>query len=88
MIDMETLASRPLAGLNIEYGYICSNCGKWKPCHVSSRALDLKLKHLESMRPDHQTFRYYFVKAYKRAQDIQERARNGEIGHPHMAESG
>lgn len=85
MVDMENLESRPLSGLYFEHGYLCSTCGRWKPCHVSTRSLDDKLQHLSRMRPDHPSFRYYFVKAYKRAQEIQ---RHGSIRHPNMAESG
>lgn len=73
MIDMEKLEKRTNSGLNFEYGYICSNCGKWKLCYRSSRLLDEKLRHLSGMRPDHPSFRYYFVKAYKRAQELQKR---------------
>lgn len=86
MVDMEHLESRPLSGLYIERGYVCPACGKWKPCHISTRQLDESLRRLSAMRPDHPSFWYHFVKAVKRAQDIQERGRlHGSIRHKDLA---
>lgn len=86
LIDPEGLEKRPFSGLYTVSGYICQECGQWKPWFYSNRSLDEKLRHLSGMRPDHPSFFYYFVKARKRAEEIQKTARglnkgaNGKIG--------
>ena len=82
MIDYENLTSRPLGKLYTEYGYSCKACGNWKPCLISSRQLDEKLRKLTEMSPDHPSFPYHFAKAVKRAQEVNKRARSvhGSVG--------
>jgi hypothetical protein len=91
MIDAENLERRPLSGLYTAEGFTCQECNTWKPWWYSTRQLDENMRKLETMKPDHPSFWWHFVKTRKRAEEIQQRGRNtahGEIGHQNMATPG
>lgn len=90
MVDPLKLERRPLKGLYTQEGFECQQCHRWKPCWISTRQLDEKMRKLENMRPDHPSFMYLFVKVLKRAEEIQRRGTetDGSIRHQNMVASG
>lgn len=72
IVDWTRLEKRPITNLIRVEGYTC-RCGKWVSCWYSTRQLEESLCKLESMRPEHANFLYYFGKALRRAEEIQKR---------------
>lgn len=88
MVDWRGLERRLLSkSLFVQLGYSCRACERWKPCCYTTRQLDEKLHQLDSMLPAHPSYYFYFVKAYKRAEEIQRRGKvaDGSFQHKDMA---
>lgn len=90
MIDWTKLERRPLSKVIWVEGYTCQQCNRWKPCWYSNRLLEEALRKLESMPPRHASFAWHFLKAIKRAQDIQKRGMDtdGSLRHQNLVVSG
>lgn len=71
MVDLENLEKRPFSRLYTVEGTTCQQCGKWEACWFSTLQLSESMRKLGTMRPDHGSFRFRFIKTLKRAQEIQ-----------------
>ena len=78
----DKLPRRPISKLYSVEEYICKACGKHAPCFFTTVQLLDGMRKLETMRPDHPSFRYHFAKTLKRAEEIQRRGEKeyGKIG--------
>lgn len=86
MMDWDDLESRPLSKIYTIFGYKCQQCGIWKPCWFSTRLLDEEMRKLENTSPTNPSFKHRFVKAVRRAEEIQRRGQeiNGSLEHSDM----
>ncbi len=73
MVCMERMMKRPVTNLIFVEGYFCGHCHNWKSVFYMTASLEEALRKLETMRPDHPSFRYHFYKTMKRASEIQKR---------------
>lgn len=87
MVDMEKLASWPLDKLTTARGYICENCQSREAISCVTTSLQVALDRLLRLGPTHRSFRHYFGKALRRAEEINRR-NNGTRGHTHLAAPG
>lgn len=76
-VDYSNLDRRNETKLEWDEGYTCSACGEWNVLFHSNIGLHGKLRELETMKPTHPSFWWYFVKARKRAMEAQKKRNNG-----------
>jgi hypothetical protein len=90
MLDWAKLPIRPISKLYSVQEFICKACGKSAPCFFTTVQLLDGLRKLETMRPNHPSFRYHFVKTLRRAEEIQIRGEKeyGEIRHKNVVKFG
>lgn len=79
MVDWENLEKTKSSPLVIIEWSTCPECGVRHMLFVSNPQLNENFKRLSCMRPKHPSFWYYFVKARKRAEQVQKRGNYGTI---------
>jgi hypothetical protein len=90
MLDWNNIPSRPLGKLYFVEEFYCSTCQQREPVWFTTVQLLDGMRKLETMRPDHPSFWYHFVKTLKRAEEIQRRGEKeyGKIGRKNVVEFG
>ncbi len=74
-VNWSNMASSPVEKFLDEIGFHCRKCGTWNVKFYTSPQLENNFRRLLEMKPTHASFWYYFVKARKRAEEIQRRGR-------------
>ena len=71
MLNLAKLEIRPVSNLVSVEGFTCQFCERWEAVFYTTQSLMALLERLESMKPTHKNFQYYFAKTLKKAEGVQ-----------------
>ena len=72
MVDMEnSIELRSIDKISGKIGYVCENCHQFQTIRLTTNNLERALGKMETVKPTHSKFRFFFQKTLRKALEVQ-----------------